>query len=147
MDIWQLLQEIKNRSKHTRSKIIVGELSDDMIAYLKMRGVAVHTKAIYLNHKGLSHLATDSKRKRGAGLSDEDILRIPKVIAYADRVYLETTDKKKNLLYFKQVQGSEKLVKIVVDTEYVLKGEKITLVITAGYIYPSNLPYEKDRIK
>ena len=147
MEIKKLLEEIKNRSKHTKSKIVVGELSDDVVAFLKERGVAIHTKEIYLNHKGLSHLARESKNKRGAGLSDEEILKIPKIISDEDYVYLETTNKKNNLLYFKQVSDSEKFIKIVINTKYVLKGEKITLILTAGYVYPSNLPKKKDRIK
>ena len=137
MDIRQLLQEIKDRSKHTRSKIIVGELSDDVISYLKMRGVPVHTKMIYLNHKGLSHLARDSKRKRGAGLSDEDILRIPEILKAPSAVFIEDIKDKLNLLYCDN--KTKRCIKIVIDTKFVYKGNGITLVKTAGYINKSDM--------
>jgi len=70
MELKQLLAEIKERKKHTKSRVIVGVLDDDVMKFLKKRGVAVHTREIFLTHKGLSHLARDSKRKRGARLSD-----------------------------------------------------------------------------
>jgi len=138
MEIKKLLEEIKNRSKHTKSKIVVGELSDDVAAFLKEKGVPVHTKEIFLTHKGLSHLARESKRKRGAGLSDEDILLIPEILksgsAYFDKAG------RMNIVYCQSTEKCDKYVKIVVDTKaYDKKLGDITLIKTAGYIAEANL--------
>ena len=80
MELKQFLEEIKIKTKHTKNKIVVGELDEEIIRFLHDMKIPIHTKEIYLNHKGLSHLARESKRKRGAGLSEEDILRIPEIL-------------------------------------------------------------------
>ena len=137
MDIKQMLDEIKNKKKLTRNKIKVGELSNEIIEFLKGKEIPVYTKEIYLNHKGLSHLARESKKKRGAGLSENDILRIPEIIHFPSAVFIEDIKDKLNLLYCdNQVK---KCIKIVVDTKFIYKGEKITLIKTAGYINSTDM--------
>lgn len=60
-----MLDEIKAKKKLTRNKVIVGELDEKVIEFLNIKGVPIHTKEIYINHKGLSHLARESKKQRG----------------------------------------------------------------------------------
>ena len=74
MELEQLLQEIEAKKRHTKNKVVVSQLDESIVHFLEERGVVVYTREIYINHKGLSHLARESKRKRGAGLSEEDIL-------------------------------------------------------------------------
>jgi len=133
----QMLDEIKFQKKLTKNKIKVGELSSEIIQFLEDRNIPIHTKEIYLTHKGLSHLSRDSKRKRGAGLDDEDILKIPEILQCSNAVFLEDVKNKLNLLYCNQY--SRKCIKIVIDTKYINKKEKLTLIKTAGYIKASDM--------
>ena len=140
-----MLDEIKNQEKLTNNKIKVGLLKDEIIEFLKNNGIEVFTKEIYLTHKGLSHLSRESKKKRGAGLSEEDILKIPKILENPSSVFFDNAKNKLNLLYCEKVINCNKIIKIVIDTKsYDKKFGKITLIKTAGYIVESNLKvYEK----
>jgi len=144
MDLKQFLEEIKNKSKHTKNKIVVGYLDEAVIKFLENKNIPVHTKEIYINHKGLSHLARESKIKRGAGLSEEDILKIPDILQNPSAVFLETTKAKMNLLYCED--KSQKCIKIVIDTKFVYKSKNLTLIKTAGYIKPSDLKNSMNKL-
>jgi len=137
MDIQTMLNEVRDSKKLTKNKIVVGMLDDDIIEFLKDRGVVVHTKEIYINSKGLAHLSRTSKRKRGAGLNDEDIIMIPQILSNASAVFLEVQKNKLNLLYCNN--KSKKCIKIVVDTKYIKGNDKLTLIKTAGYLNSSDL--------
>ena len=138
MELQQLLAEIKEKRKHTKNRVIVGRLDDAVVRFLEERGVAVHTREIYLTHKGLSHLARDSKKRRGAGLSDDDILLMPEIIKNGQRFFDESGNW--NLLFCNSDNICEKYIKIVVDTKaYDKKLGNVTLVKTAGYVFESNL--------
>ncbi|WOE70356.1 hypothetical protein RZR97_01995 [Hydrogenimonas thermophila] len=139
MDIKSMLDEIKAKKKLTRNKVIVGELDEKVIEFLNIKGVPIHTKEIYINHKGLSHLARESKKQRGAGLSEEDILRIPNILKNPSAVFFDNEKDKLNLLYCKHKSNCSKIIKLVIDTKYKRKKESITLIKTAGYIENSNL--------
>jgi len=103
------------------------------IAFLIDRDVPIHTKEIYITSKGLSHLARDSKKKRGAGLSDEDILKIPEILKKPSYVYFDKGKERFNLIYCDRT--IKKCIKIAVDTKaYTNKKEKITAIKTSGYI-------------
>ena len=138
--IRKMLEEIKANEKLSINKIIVGVLKNEIIEFLKNQNITIHTREIYLTHKGLSHLARDSKRKRGAGLSEDDILRIPEIIKSPSAVFFDSKKNKLNLLYCDKSISCEKFVKIVIDTKsYDKKLGKITLIKTAGYIVEANL--------
>jgi len=137
MDISEFLEIVENREKHTKNKIVVGYLKDEIISFLNENDVAVHTKEIYLNHKGLAHLSRDSKRQRGGGLSREDIIRIPLILENISAIFFETTKQRFNLLYCEN--NTKKCIKLVIDTKFVYKGEKLTLIKTAGYINKSDM--------
>ncbi|WP_456459112.1 hypothetical protein [Nitratifractor sp.] len=139
-EIHSLLSDIRSRQKHTKSRIAVGRLSENIVQFLNRQNIVIHTKKIYLTHKGLSHLARHSKRKRGAGLSDADILRIPEIIERGE-IYFDKNGGM-NIIYC--AEGCEKLIKIVVDSKgYTNRKEKITLIKTAGYIEKYNLSQYK----
>ena len=137
MDISEFLEIVENREKHTKNKIVVGYLKDEIISFLNKNDVEVHTKEIYLNHKGLAHLSRDSKRQRGGGLSREDIIRIPLILENISAIFFETTKQRFNLLYCEN--NTKKCIKLVIDTKFVYKGEKLTLIKTAGYINKSDM--------
>jgi len=140
MELRQFLEEIKTKTKHTKNKIIVGVLDDRVIQFLRDKNVPVHTKEIFLTHKGLSHLARESKKRRGAGLSEEDILRIPEILKNPHTIYFDKNSDKLNVLYCKDSITCEKIIKIVIDTKaYHKKFGKITLIKTAGYVVEANL--------
>ena len=140
MELKQFLEEIKTKTKHTKNKIVVGILDDRVIQFLRGKNVSVHTKEINLTHKGLSHLARESKKRRGAGLSEEDILHIPEILKHPHTIYFDKTSDKLNVLYCKDSSSCEKIIKIVVDTKaYHKKFGKLTLIKTAGYVVEANL--------
>jgi hypothetical protein len=147
MDIKSMLDEIKARKKLTKNKIVVGKLDEKVVEFLNKRGVPIHTKEIYLTHKGLSHLARESKKQRGAGLSEEDILRISDVLENPYAIYFDSKKDKLNLLYCGDKKECSKLIKIIVDTNSIAnRKERITLVKTAGYVQEYNVRNNKDYI-
>ncbi len=134
-----MLQEVKSSKKLTKNKIAVGTLEDRVVEFLEKRDIPIHTKEIYLTSKGLSHLSRDSKKKRGAGLIDGDILNIPNILKIS-KVYFDDDKNKSNLLFCKNKDKCEDIVKIVVDTNSNDKKYKqLTLIKTAGYIKEANL--------
>ena len=141
MNIKSMLSQIREKEKLSTNCIVVGYLDDEVIDFLEQKGITIHTKEIYLTHKGLSHLARQSKQKRGAGLSESDIVNMPSILKEGE-VYFDQKGRM-NILYCQQ--SCEKYIKIVVDTAaYDKKLGDITLIKTAGYIVASNLKaYEK----
>jgi len=137
MNLEQFLKEIKTKSKLTKNKIVVGKLNDEIVKFLKEKNIPIHSKEIYLTHKDLSHLSRDSKRKRGAGLSDEDILKIPDILKNPSAIFLEKSNLKMNLLYCDDT--SKKCIKIVIDTKHIEKKKEFTIIKTAGYINSSDM--------
>ncbi len=99
-----MLYEVKSGKRLTKDKIVVGMLSYEVITFLHNRGVEIHTKEIYINHKGLSHLARDSKNTRGAGLTYDDILKIPDILKEPSYVYFDKNKTKLNLKIKKSVK-------------------------------------------
>ena len=143
MDIKTMLNKIKSKKKLTKNRIVVGKLGDNIVSFLEKRGVAIHTKDIHLTDKGLSHLMRESKKKRGAGLSEEDVLDIPIILKNPYKILFDNHKNKLNLLYCLQKKECSKLIKIVVDTKGIAnRKEKITLIKTAGYINEYNVNSE-----
>lgn len=128
-----MLSEIKSKKKLTKNRIVVGKLGDDIISFLKKRDVVVNTKDIYLTDKGLSHLMRESKKKRGAGLNEDDIYRLPEMLNKPSSVYFDKGKGRFNILYCKA--DDSKCIKIAVDTKgYANRGEKLSIIKTAGYV-------------
>jgi len=140
MNLKQMLNDIKSKSKLSTNKIIVGILNKKVLEFLEYKNITVYTKEIYLNHKGLSHLRRESKKQRGAGLSEEDILKIPYILKNPSVVLFDNAKNKLNLLYcLEKSNKCSKYIKLVIDTKYKRKKESLTLIKTAGYIEKSNL--------
>jgi hypothetical protein len=135
--IERMLAALRARERLECDRIVVGRLDPAIISILRARQIPIHTPEIYVNHKGLSHLARSSKRKRGAGLKDDDILAIPGYLARPDAIFLEQKRDRAHLLYC--VRRLPKSIKLVVDPGFVYKGEGLTLIKTAGYIRPSDM--------
>jgi len=146
MEIKQFLDEIKSKKKHTKNRIVVGVLLQEVIDFLKQKNIEVYSNEIILNLKGLSHLMRDSKRSRGAGLNDEDILQIPLILQEPYAIYLDTQKEKLNLLYCGKKNCND-LIKIVIDTKVVYKGKRGTFIKTAGYVKWYNLEKNKKYVK
>ena len=138
MGIKRLLQEVQSKTKLSKNKVIVGLLSDAIVDFVKSQGVEVYTQEVYINAKTLSHAVRRSKKERGAGLSEEDVLRIPEILDHPAAVYFDDTKKKLNLLYC-ATSKCQKVIKIVVDTKHERKKERYTLVKTAGYVEWANM--------
>ena len=139
------------RSPETESTFPAGALAPSIISALTKRGVHVPDAAITVNKAGAGHLRRGSKRRRGAGLSDADIDRLPEILAEPEAVLLDTGGKGHSLLYvFVPAPGStdRDRGKVVVRVGYTMKfkelgkkSEKVASnsVRTAGYVSFRNL--------
>ena len=147
MTIKEMLRQLRKKERLTIDRVVVGYLDDEIVKFLEESEVAINTKEIYLTHKGLSHLARTSKKKRGAGLSDEDIADIPNILSKPYLLFFDSKKEKLNLIFCGQKECS-KLIKIVVDTQGVTnRKEKITLIKTAGYIEKYNIKENKEYVQ
>jgi len=123
----------------------VGIIEAQSIKVLEEQNIEIATKEIYLTQKGLTHLYRPTKRNRNKALLLEDIYTIPTVLKYPSALFLDTQQNRLNLLYC--FQNSKKCLKLIVDTNsYVHRGEKLTIVKTAGYIYPYDMKNSKYRL-
>ena len=123
----------------------VGVIEPQTIKVLEEQSIEIATKEIYLTQKGLTHLYRPTKRNRNKALSVEDIYTIPTILKHPSALFLDTQQNRLNLLYC--FQNSKKCLKLVIDTNsYVHRGEKLTIVKTAGYIYPYDMKNSKYRL-
>ena len=124
---------------------VVGLIHEQTVNILKEYNVEIATKEIYLTQKGLTHLYRPSKRKASKALSLEDIYTIPTILSEPSALFLDTEKNRLNLLYC--FQDSQRCLKLIVDTKsYVHRGEKLTIIKTAGYIYPYDMNNKKYRL-
>ena len=145
MDLKTMLSEVKARKRLTKNIISVGVLSNEIIDFLLEKEVAIHTKDIFINHRGLGHLSREHKKSRGAGLSKEDI-KIPDILRNPSHIYFETAEDKYNVIFCSNF--GKNCIKIVVDTKFILKGKKLSLIKTAGYVQINNMKGESfEKIK
>ncbi|NOZ90570.1 MAG: hypothetical protein GXO60_04700 [Epsilonproteobacteria bacterium] len=120
----------------------VGVIEPQIIKVLEEQNIEISTIEIYLTQKGLTHLYRPTKRSRNKALLLEDIYTIPTVLKYPSALFLDTQQNRLNLLYC--FQNSKKCLKLIVDTKsYVHRGKKLTIVKTAGYIYPYDMKNSK----
>ncbi len=115
-------------------------LDGRIVEFLRDKNVPIYTREIYLNSKGLSHLSRDSKKKRGAGLNEQDIVKIPDILKSPSAVYFDEAKGKLNVLYCSHAGGTcAKMIKLVIDTKYRRKKEAFSILKTAGYVEEANL--------
>lgn len=82
----------------------------------------------------------DSKKERGANLSDDEIANLPKYLSKPDIILFNKEDKKLNLLYISKDKNSNKYNKIVIDPKgYIKKQGAETIVKTSGKVEKFNL--------
>ena len=123
----------------------VGAIEPQTIKVLEEQSIEIATKEIYLTQNGLTHLYRPTKRNRNKALSVENIYTIPTILKHPSALFLDTQQNRLNLLYC--FQNSKKCLKLIVDTNsYVHRGEKLTIVKTAGYIYPYDMKNSKYRL-
>ncbi len=132
----------KNSKLHA---YMVGFINEQTATILKEYNIEIATKEIYLTQKGLTHLYRPTKRKVSKALLLEDIYAIPTILSEPSALFLDTQENRLNLLYC--FQNSKKCLKLIVDTKsYVHRGEKLSTVKTAGYIYPYDMKNSKYRL-
>ena len=123
----------------------VGVLSEVTFQILEEYNIEIATKEIYLTQKGLTHLYRPTKQKLSKALLVEDIYAIPNILNQPSALFLDTQENRLNLLYC--LQNSQKCLKLIVDTKsYVHRGEKLTIVKTAGYIYAYDMKNSKYKL-
>ena len=123
----------------------VGVLSEVTFQILEEYNIEIATKEIYLTQKGLTHLYRPTKRKLSKALLVEDIYSIPSILNQPSALFLDTQENRLNLLYC--LQDSQKCLKLIVDTQsYVHRGEKLSIVKTAGYIYAYDMKNSKYKL-
>lgn len=126
-----MLNDINDGGLVNIKSIVVGVVASDILT--SIYGQAEEN--IYLTHKGLSHLARDSKKQRKAGLSNEHIYGLSEIISNYDAIFLEITKNRNNLIYCKKVNDSN-AIKIVVKYN---KKDKKLIIVTAGYVQTRNM--------
>lgn len=143
-EYFRLLSGVKNK-KLTCNFAVLCELESEVVEFLQKYNIRPFTNEIYITHKGLSHLMRDSKRKRGAGIDEEALERLPQLVCNADAIILNTQSHKLNLLYVSQ--ANTKYIKIVINPNgYDKKLGKLTLLQTAGIVQRENLKDKKYKI-
>ena len=132
----------KNSELHA---YMVGVINEQTVTILNEYNIEIATKEIYLTQKGLTHLYRPTKRKASKALLLEDIYTIPTILSEPSALFLDTQKNRLNLLYC--FQDSKKCLKLIVDTKsYVHRGEKLTTIKTAGYIYPYDMKNSKYKL-
>jgi len=132
----------KNSELHA---YMVGVINEQTVTILNEYNIEIATKEIYLTQKGLTHLYRPTKRKASKALLLEDIYAIPIILSEPSALFLDTQKNRLNLLYC--FQDSKKCLKLIVDTKsYVHRGEKLTTIKTAGYIYPYDMKNSKYKL-
>ena len=125
----------------------VGVLPVKVIRALRQRPnpIEVSASLVTITQQALGHLLRDSKRMRGAALSEADIERLPDIIAKPQAVLWD--NEKSNLLFILEATG-KKQGKVAVEVEYsgdmklanTGKQKMIANSIrSAGYTYQHNL--------
>ncbi len=132
----EFISNIQNQTI-TKNEIIVGELSSEVIFFLKSKSIEVSSKYIYLTVRAYKHILRDFKKKLGKAIPDERIKEIYKSLHSPHKIIFDNQKKHCNLIY---IDSNYKLLfKIVVQPNYSSKFGSINTVITAGIIYEDTL--------
>ncbi|MRJ06937.1 MAG: hypothetical protein C6I01_05400 [Epsilonproteobacteria bacterium] len=134
-----MLQQVQGEKRVEPNKIVVGEFQNKVKEFLENQRISPSSSDIFLLSNRLSHLARESKKKRGAGLEKGDILRIPSILQNPSLIIFDTN--KSDLLYIGESNFKKgKIVKIVVAVDKHRKKQgRINFIKTAGYIEEANL--------
>jgi len=132
----EFIANIQNQTI-TKNEIIVGELSSEVILFLKSKSIEVSSKYIYLSVRAYKHIIRDFKKKLGKAIPDEVIKEMYKSLHSPHKVIFDTQKKHCNLIYIDS--SYELLFKIVVQPNYSSKLGSINTIVTAGIIYEETL--------
>ena len=88
----------------------VGVLPIEVIRALRQRPnpIEVSASLVTITQQALGHLLRDSKRMRGAALSEADIKRLPDIIAKSDAVLWDSEERSGLLFVFKSAEKAGK---------------------------------------
>jgi len=141
------LQDLKNNleefianienSTISKNEIVIGFLTDEVIAFLASVSIGVQTKEIYLSVKAYKHIQRDFKKRLKKSVSKEVMLNLYRSFEMPYKIFFDSEKKHCNLIYVDR--ENELLFKVVVQPNYIAKKGVINTVITAGIIDESAL--------
>ena len=132
----EFIANIQNQNI-TKNEVIVGELSREVVVFLKSKSIEVSSRYIYLNVRAYRHIIRDFKKKLGKAIPDEAIKEMYKSLNSPHKVIFDAQKKHCNLIYIDS--NYELLFKIVVQPNYSSKLGSINAIVTAGIIYEDTL--------
>ena len=92
-----------------------------------------------IDRRALGHMTRDAKRARATALADDDLDRLPEIIARPKAVLFEEARKGPTLLYVFDPLEDTRRGKIAVRVNFATAKGKTNAVRTAGYVEAKNL--------
>lgn len=83
---------VLNARHHRGEQHKIGGIDEEVMAFLKGKGVEPKDKHIWIDDKTVLHARRDSKVSRGAALTEEEIKQIPMVLAKPEMVLWDNQD-------------------------------------------------------
>ena len=127
----------------------IGAMDWETMGWLQSgQGVEVENAAVTVTRGELSHATRADKAARGAALDDDDIDRLPAIIARPDAVLYDTERPDELLYVFEPANDANRKGKVVVRVNFTAKlklggpdraGVTTNSVRTAGYVQAGNL--------
>ena len=128
----------------------LGAMAQGTMAWLRgQKGVDVATAAITVTRRELSHATRADKVRRGAALDDDDIDRLPVIVARPDAVLYDNERPEELLYIFEPANDAGRKGKVVVRVNFTDRlavdgADRASVtsnsVRTAGYVQAGDLP-------
>jgi len=130
---------ISNIQRNTivKNEVIVGELSNQVVLFLKSKSIIISTPYIYLSVRAYKHIFRDFKKKLGKAVPYKVMNGIYKSLYSPHKIFFDTQKKHCNLIYIDS--SNELLFKIVIQPNYSSKLGNINTIVTAGIVYEDTL--------
>jgi len=112
-------------------------LDDDVLEFLKQKGISVDDKQVYLSVGRYKHLLRDVKKQAGKAIPNEIGKELYKSINNPYNIYFDNKKEKLNLIYIDKKQGS--FFKIIIQPNYKTKKGYKNYILTAGIIKEKDL--------
>ena len=123
----------------TGDQRVVGALTQPVLDFLATKSVAPQSGAITITDEIVIHMLRTIKAARGASLPEEDLARLPELLANPSKIYWDTEDPA--LLYV--YDSGSALGKVVVRVDFTNKVSRKTVrsnaVRSGGIILPRDL--------
>ena len=120
-------------------RIALGALSPQAVEALGKRGDTPGTATVTIDRRALGHMTRDAKRARASALADDDLDRLPEIIARPKAVLFEEARKGPTLLYVFDPLEDTRRGKIAVRVNFATAKGKTNAVRTAGYVKERDL--------